>query len=100
MTNTVELLDAVTDWAAHEDAVQRLSQGHFLAVAGETLPAGIDAKTWTARLVELCQRQRTTVEYVAHSESNVTLVMNTAAMPTLEQIESAIAAIERRRRPA
>lgn len=97
MTNTAELLDAVSDWAAHEHAAQRLSQGEFLAVAGESLPADTDVHAWTARVVELCQQQRTTVEYVAHSEANVTIVMNTAAMPTLDQIESALAAIEYRR---
>lgn len=70
-----------------------LARRGYVAVAHEWLPTGIDLAAWRQEIAALCQDRGVLAEFATDLRSSVTIIMNTSAMPTLQQIEHAIAQI-------
>lgn len=80
-----------------QQIVDELVKGRWVAYAHEWLPSGTVLEHWTTQVSALCQRKRLTVELATHAAAALTIVMNTAAMPTLAQIEATAAAVQEHR---
>lgn len=92
--------EAITDSYAVSDQyelVEELSKGRWVVYAHEWLPIEADLDDWKQSTAEACRDAGLTTELATYDASAATIVMNTAAMPSLEQIQASIASIEQYR---
>lgn len=81
--------------ATQTQIADELARGGHVAFAHEWLPAGVELATWQRQVATLCHARGALAEFATDLRTRVTIIMNTAAMPTLDQIEHAIAQIRR-----
>lgn len=103
MSDTIALVtteadaDLVGDPFAVRDRVQltdELRRGRWVVYAHEWLPHGLELGEWKSATAKACTEAGLTAELVTYDATSTTIVLNTAAMPTLDQIEASISAIE------
>lgn len=74
-----------------------LAKGRWVVYAHEWLPTGTDLAAWKAEVCAACEAAGVRVEVATDGDADVSIVMNTSAMPALAQIEASVAAVEQHR---
>jgi hypothetical protein len=78
----------------HRQLAAKLLNGKWLIARHEHLGPDEDLPTWRDRLAAACTAMGVDADFILLARKDLTIVVNTAAPPTFDQVQDSIRAIE------